>query len=150
MIHEKFLQLIIFRSEALLAHPDVPSAWLQRKQFNILFFDFPFSLQVWDLMLASLHPKFHPPSNWNEMFVHWKQRYAGSFNKKLLFASLWRQIPKFTCWGIWLARNKAIFQNKSLPPKGFRQACGLLSEVFLSRINFQTIRFCLQIQSKYG
>jgi hypothetical protein len=84
-----------------------------------LFFECPFTLKIWDLMITSLQSKFHPPSNWNDMFIHWKQIYAGNFNKKLIFASLWRQTPKFICWGIWLARNKAIFQNKSLPPNGF-------------------------------
>jgi hypothetical protein len=68
------------------------------------------------------------------MFIYWKQIYVGSFNTKLLFANIWRQNPKFICWGIWLVRNKAIFQNKSLPPQQILAlVCGLLLEFFSNK-----------------
>jgi hypothetical protein len=45
------------------------------------------------------------------MFLNWNQIYLGTFNHKPIFKRIWKEVPKFNCWEIWLAKNKAIFQN---------------------------------------
>jgi ribonuclease HI len=85
---------------------------------------------------TSLSPIPPPPlsENWNDLFISWKQRYVGSFKNKKQFTLLWRQIPKFVCWELWLARNQAIFHEK-LPPVHniFAKICGLVAEVFKTK-----------------
>lgn len=80
--------------------------------------------------LPSLPSPPLPLEKWNNPFMHWKKRYVSS-KKKNTFTLLWRQIPKFVCWEIWLARNQAIFHEK-LPPihNIFFKLCGLISKVF--------------------
>jgi hypothetical protein len=47
-------------------------------------------------------------------------------------SELMEGIPKFVCWELWLARNKAIFHNKLLPPSRFHSlACSLISKKIL-------------------
>lgn len=33
-------------------------------------------------------------------------------NNNSTWTKIWNAIPKYICWGIWLARNEAIFNNK--------------------------------------
>jgi hypothetical protein len=43
---------------------------------------------------------------------------------------MWTSIPKFISWEIWLARNKAIFQQSQiLVVNSTNKACNLVSEV---------------------
>jgi hypothetical protein len=30
---------------------------------------------------------------------------------------IWMALPKYICWGIWIAQNKAIFQEEKKNPK---------------------------------
>ena len=75
------------------------------------------------------------PENWNDLFISWKQRYDGNFKNKKQFTLLWRKIPKFVCWELWLARNQSIFREK-LPPMHsiFAKICGLVAEVFKFKV----------------
>jgi hypothetical protein len=80
-----------------------------------IFLECHFSSQIWNLIYL---PLSHPPplsENWNDIFISWKQRYVGSFKNKKQFTLLWRKIPKFVYWELWLAHNQAIFHEK-LPP----------------------------------
>jgi hypothetical protein len=102
--------------------------------YHRLFFDCKFSKKLWDQLYHSIHFHHTPPSNWNTMFLFWKIRYVGNFIKKPLLTSIWKEIPKFICWEIWLARNKAIFQNKFLLPSRIHSlACNLLSKTICAK-----------------
>jgi hypothetical protein len=101
------------------------------KSSQHIFFDCALSKQIWNQIYYLLVPHYNPPSTCNDMFICWKQRYVVKFTKKPLLASLWKVIPKFVCWEIWLTRNKTIFQNNILSPsKDLSTACSLLPETF--------------------
>jgi hypothetical protein len=95
MVHNKILTAENLQKRGIVGPSRCALCMASEESIQHLFFECPLSIHIWDLMIAPLRSLFHPPSNWNDMFVHWKQRYVGSFNKKLLFASLWRQTPNF-------------------------------------------------------
>jgi hypothetical protein len=65
------------------------------------------------------------------LMVHGKILTTENLKKRGI---LGRQIPKFVCWEIWLARNQTIFRGKlSTLQRIFAKICGLISEVFSSR-----------------
>jgi hypothetical protein len=99
-----------------------------------LFLECNFSLQLWSLIYLPL-PNISPlPDSWTTLLTHWKQRYSGSFKNKKGFTLLWKQIPKFVTWEIWLARNQAIFHGKSPSVNSsFAKICGITSEVFRNK-----------------
>jgi hypothetical protein len=101
---------------------------------NHLFLECNFSLQLWSLIYLPL-PNISPlPDNWTTLLTHWKQRYSGSFKNKKGFTLLWKQIPKFVTWEIWVARNQAIFRGKSPSVNiSFAKICGITSEVFRNK-----------------
>jgi hypothetical protein len=131
MVHNKILIDENIQKRGIAGPSRCALCMASEESIQHLFFECPLSIQIWDLMISPLRSLFPSPSNLNDMFVHWKQIYVGSFNKKLLFANLWRWTPNFISWGIWLARNKAIFENKYLPPHWIlAQVFGLLLEGF--------------------
>jgi hypothetical protein len=56
------------------------------------------------------------PSSCKSLVGKWGSAYQGSFYGKSVFQRTWKASSKFVCWHLWLARNKAIFKNKLLPP----------------------------------
>lgn len=42
----------------------------------------------------------------------WENYYQGMFQGKTIFKRLWKSLPKFVLWQLWLARNSFVFQNK--------------------------------------
>lgn len=98
-----------------------------------LFFYCPFSQQVWSLLYNTLNPRYSSPDNWHSLFMRWKQNYSESFVQKPLFVRIWKAIPKYICWELWLVRNKSIFQNiDTSPSRILALASGLISEFLLS------------------
>jgi hypothetical protein len=94
-----------------------------------LFFECPFSIQVWDLLYRDLQSRYSPPSNWNDMFLNLKQTYSSTFIHKPIFKRIWKAVPKFIYWEIWLARNKANFHYISIHHSRVHSlACNLLYE----------------------
>jgi hypothetical protein len=99
-----------------------------------LFLECNFALQLWSLICLPL-PDISPlPDSWTTLLTHWKQRYSGNLKNKKGFTLLWKQIPKFVTWEIWLACNQAIFRGKSpLVSSSFAKICGITSEVFRNK-----------------
>jgi hypothetical protein len=59
---------------------------------------------------------------------------TGAPSRNPLFKALFKALPKFICWKIWLARNRIIFSNLRSPPDLVaKKVVGLLAEVFLSK-----------------
>jgi hypothetical protein len=47
------------------------------------------------------------------MFSIWSKNFRGGFQKiKTSCRRLWISLPKFLCWEIWLAHNRAIFNQE--------------------------------------
>jgi hypothetical protein len=63
--------------------------------------------------------------------MEWNHRYSRNFQNKAMLKRIWRDMPKFVCWDIWLSQNKAIFHQKSLPSslRVFSLACSLAFKV---------------------
>jgi hypothetical protein len=95
-----------------------------------LFWDCPFSTTVWNVAYGDLTHQIRWPSYLKPCLGNWEKYYQGTFRGKPIFKRLWRSLPKYICWQIWLARNKQIFQGKSSHPQSVvGKAKMLLSEV---------------------
>jgi hypothetical protein len=65
-----------------------------------------------------------------KILLVWHRIYPRSFINKPLLKRAWYQLPKFLCWKIWLAWNKAILSKELATPRSVEnQAHGLLFEV---------------------
>ena len=91
----------------------------QSSQDNIhhLFWNRPFSQTVWKIAYGDLSRKIRWPSTPNPSLGNWDKYYQGSFKEKPVMKSIWRVVPKFVYWQIWLARNKKKIRELSLPLK---------------------------------
>jgi hypothetical protein len=99
-----------------------------------LFLDCIFSKQVWHLVYSELMHNIAWPSTCRAMIGKWSKVYKGSFSNKPTFHRVWKASIKFVCWKIWLARNKAIFKNKMIPPPFVvAHVMGQLGEYLTSR-----------------
>jgi hypothetical protein len=104
----------------------------QSNQDNIhhLFWNCPFSQTVWKVAFRDLSRKIRWPSAPIPSLGNWEKYYQGSFREKPVLKRIWRAVPKFVCWQIWLARNNQIFQGIKSPPQSVTaKAKMLLSEV---------------------
>jgi hypothetical protein len=61
--------------------------------------------------------RFHKPKTWKNLFDKWCYLYKGSLKRKHTLKCLWATFPKYICWKVWLARNRAIFQQESTKPE---------------------------------
>jgi hypothetical protein len=57
------------------------------------------------------------PTNTRSLIGKWAKQYTGKLQGKQDFGKVWKASIKFVCWKIWLARNKRIFKEKSIPPQ---------------------------------
>jgi hypothetical protein len=134
LVHGKILTAENLLKRGIQGPSHCPFCLTASETITHLFMECNFTTQLWNLIYLPLPISPPPPENWNNLFTFWKQRYVGSFKNKKQFTLLWRQIPKFVCWELWLARNQAIFREK-LPPMHsiFAKICGLISEVFKTK-----------------
>jgi hypothetical protein len=96
-----------------------------------LFLFCPFAIIVWKTTLQNLHERIRWPAQPKELLINWVSRYQGT-SKNPLFKAMFNALPKFICWKLWLARNRATFANVRTPPELVaKKAVGLMAE-FLS------------------
>jgi len=76
------------------------------------FIDCPFSQEVWLQEIVGLNAQIPQQSLVVSLFTSWKDRYPHSLNNNSTWTKIWNAIPKYICWGILLARNESIFNNK--------------------------------------
>ena len=76
----------------------------QNHQDNIhhLFWNCPFSQTVWKVAFGGMSRKIRWPSTPNPSLENWDKYYHGSFKEKLVLKCIWRVVPKFVCWHIWM------------------------------------------------
>jgi hypothetical protein len=84
--------------------------------------------------LQRLHSRVRWPTQPRELLSYWTSLYRGTFKNNQLFKALYKALPKYICWKIWLARNRIIFSNLHSPPDLVaKKVVGLLAEFFLSK-----------------
>jgi hypothetical protein len=95
-------------------HGPFTCALCQRNQDSILhlFWECPFSIKVWEFVYREINHQIRWLSNFIPFLGHWEIYYQGSFHREPIFKILWKSMPKFVCWNIWIARNRLIFQAK--------------------------------------
>jgi hypothetical protein len=99
-----------------------------------IFLLFPFSITVWKTALQRLHSRIRWSAQPRELLSDWTSLYRGTFKNNPLFKALYKALPKYICWKIWLARNRIIFSNLRSPPDLVaKKVVGLLAEFFLSK-----------------
>jgi hypothetical protein len=81
-----------------------------------LFLNCNFSKQVMHIVYSELTNQISWSASCRSLIGKWSKSYKGSLNKKLIFRRTWKASIKYVCWKIWLARNKIIFKEKSIPP----------------------------------
>jgi hypothetical protein len=84
MVHGKLLMTENIQKQGIVGPSRCPLCAKALQTMQHLFFDCSFSKKI-GTIVCSTFPSYNLPSNWTEMFVHWKQRYDGNFNKKHLF-----------------------------------------------------------------
>jgi hypothetical protein len=89
--------------------------------------------------------------SWKTMFSIWSKNFRGGFQKiKTSCRRLWISLPKFLCWEIWLAHNRAIFnQELDNPNIIYAKAKGLLQEYLNSKSKKIPKSQCLEGDEKY-
>jgi hypothetical protein len=93
----------------------------------------PFTITMWKIALQSLHPRIRWSVQPRKIFLDWASQYRGTFRNPL-FKDLFKALPKFICWKIWLARNRIMFSNLRSPTDLVaKKVVGLLAEVFISK-----------------
>lgn len=99
-----------------------------------LFIDCPFSQEVWLQEMMGLHAQIPEQTSIVSLFATWKEHYPHNLKSKSTWTKIWNAIPKYICWGIWLARNEAI-SNKILQSTNSvtAKAEDLLLETFENR-----------------
>jgi hypothetical protein len=100
-------------------HGPFTCALCQRTQESSqhLFWECTFSSKVWESVYRELIHQVRWPSNYSSCLGHWERFYQGYFHGKPIFKRLWKSLPKFVSWQIWLARNRFIFQTKKSQPQ---------------------------------
>ena len=95
-------------------HDPFTCALCQRDQDTIqhLFWDCSFSKKIWNVLYKEMNQQVRWPSYLNSCLGHWERYYQGTFRGKPIFKRLWKSLPNYVCWQIWLARNRLIFQEK--------------------------------------
>lgn len=91
-----------------------PLCCKDQETIDHLFIDYPFSQEVWTQAIMGLNAQIPQHSSVVSLFITWKDRCPHSFNNNSTWTKIWNEIPKYICWGIWLARNEVIFNNRLL------------------------------------
>jgi hypothetical protein len=81
-----------------------------------LLLSYTYSKEVWHLTLG-LHPDtLVLPQEVTALLQNWNSLYPFQTVKKGQLSTLWRTLPKFILWNIWLERNNRLFREaKSIP-----------------------------------
>jgi ribonuclease HI len=72
---------------------------------------------IWNLAFGDLARNIRWPSTPHPSLGNWDKYYRGSFKDKPVLKRIWRAMPKFICWQIWLTRNNFFFQGTVSPPQ---------------------------------
>jgi hypothetical protein len=80
-----------------------------------IFLLFPFAIVVWKTALQRLHSGVRWSDQPRELLADWTSHYWGTFKNNHLFKAVFKALPKYICWKIWLARNRFIFSNLPTP-----------------------------------
>jgi hypothetical protein len=111
----------------------------QNSQENIshLFWECHFASNCWTLAFEDLARIIRWTSSPHPSLGNWDKYYRGTFKDKLVLNRMWRALPKFICWQIWITRNRKLFQGKASP----LQTVAAKEKLLLSEsINSKSIR----------
>ena len=81
-----------------------------------LFLECKFFREVWHQAYKEPQFELTLSTNWDDIFVRWKDYYQGSLLNKPYFARAWDALPRYICWKIWTTRNKEIFEGEKNSP----------------------------------
>jgi len=70
-------------------------------------------LEICKGLLRDMLNRVNWPTSIQELLGSWDKIYQNAFKNKSLSKRIWMSLPKYTCWQIWLARNKCIFKEES-------------------------------------
>ena len=92
-----------------------------------------FTTMVWKTSLQNLHTRIRWSVQPKKFFLDWVSRYQET-SKNPLFKAIFKSLPKFICWKLWLARNQITFSNVHTPTEMVdKKDVGLLEEFFSYR-----------------
>jgi hypothetical protein len=89
----------------------------QEETSQHMFVECKYTKEVWSLVLADIEHKFDWHIAYSDLFSQWRRTYQGSFHQKTSFKRIWKSLPEYISWCIWLSQNKYIFQNEMRFPK---------------------------------
>jgi len=94
-----------------------------------VFVDFSFAQEVWDCILQGLNVSTPSQVKVANLFSTWRMHYPHMTQRKTTWNRIWKVVPKYVCWKIWLARNDQIFNSiPNSPLKVAAKAKALLLE----------------------
>jgi hypothetical protein len=103
-----------------------------------IFIDCKFTKETWIHILGTLHQCLIWLDTFMD-FTKWKRHYIGNLKGKTILLRCWESLPKYLCWGIWLARNKTIFDNTTNTPRQVTlKASTLLSAYTRQRVQWKS------------
>ena len=73
--------------------------------------------QVWMQTLGPLEGNTCLSNNIKGMVSKWISLYLGHERKSISMIKIWNTNLQNTCWQIWLATNRAIFDGKNIEPQ---------------------------------
>jgi hypothetical protein len=76
----------------------------------------PFAKEVWNLALGLKPGTFDLPQETNALLRNWSSLCPFQVKKKSQLNILWRTLPKFILWKIWLERNNRLFREITSNP----------------------------------
>jgi hypothetical protein len=79
---------------------------------NHLLLNCAFSKEVWKLTLGS-GAEVNLPEDIKSLLQHWDNLYPFQHRIQSQVAALWRILPKFILWNLWLERNSRIFRDRA-------------------------------------
>jgi hypothetical protein len=111
-----------------------PLCQIGQENINHLFWECSFARKCWTLAFGDLARNIRWPSSPHPSLGNWDKYCRGYFKDKPALKRIWRAMPKFICWQIWITRNRNFFQGKaSLPQTKTAKAKLLLSESINSK-----------------
>lgn len=108
---------------------------VQEESSQYLFVECGYVKEAWSIVVEGLGNRFVWLNTYTCFFARWWKKYHGSFKQKDNMKCIWVVLPKYVCWCICLARNRAIFQEEKKNPKRRAiKALSLLSEHMCFRL----------------
>lgn len=93
-----------------------PLCTQEEETLDHLLLQCPYTKEVWQLALGLKPGTVALPQETNTLLWNWRSQCPFQVTKKAQLSTIWRTLPKFIIWKIWLERNNRLFREiKSNP-----------------------------------